>query len=312
MGVGTQAASHAEPVEGTPAESPGVGAPWGAPGATHRVTASGAAGFDRSGFDRDAAQRVLRRAVALAERDLLAAPADLVPEQALLEAAEELGMDPGAVRRAAAEERLGVLVAASSAMDRLAGPSQVSATRVVDLPADQVMAVADQWLRRNGTLRRRRLDADGLVGDYARRSDPLAGAQRALRSLSGREQLGRVRRVRVVAQPIEAGRSVVALVADLEGERTVAVAGGASAAGAGSAFSVVEAVSSSPWWWAGVPASVAAGLGVVRWRARSVPDVELALQGVLDRVVDQDPSPGRLSGVTDRLRSTWVGGRRTA
>ena len=264
---------------------------------------------DPAAFERDAAARVLRRAIELAEREQWATPADAVSEQALVEAAEELGVDPGVVRRAAAEERLGVLTGHSRALDRVAGPAVVSATRVVDQAAADLMDLVDQWLRRNGTLRRQRRDEAALVAEYSRRSDPLAGVQRAARVVRGQEHLGRVRRLRVVVQPVDEHRSVVALVADLELDRALAVTGGSSVAGVGSA---IAALSQVPWHWLGVPASVAAGAGVLRWRARGVPDVELALQGVLDRVVALDVPPSVLADVRERLLSTRSRPRRTA
>ena len=255
-------------------------------------------------FDRDGAQRVLRRAIELADREALSSAVDGISEQALVEAAEELGMDARSVRRAAAEERLGVLQGETRTIDRVAGPAVVSATRVVALPAADLFEIADQWLRRHGVVRRRRFDAASLVAEYTRRSDPVAGLQRTARTVRGHEHLGRVRRLRVVVQPVDPHRSVVALVADLELERTVAVAGGSTVAGAGSTVAVVEALSGAPWLWLGVPASLAAGVGVLRWRARGVPDVELALQGVLDRVAEVDGTgPGVLADVRDRLLS---------
>ena len=255
----------------------------------------------RRPFDRDAAERVLRRAIELAERDHLRDDLDGVSEQALVEAADELGVDVGAVRRAAAEERLGVLDHEHRLVDRIAGPATVSATRFVDGAADQVMGLVDAWLRRTGGLKRRRLDAHGLTADYVRRSDAVAGMQRTLRSVTGREDLGRVRRVRVVVQPVDATRCVVALVADLEVERTVAIVGGSSVAGVGSAVSVVQAVTTWPLWWAGVPASLAAGVGLLRLRVRSVPDTEVSLQGVLDRVSVAEEPVGVLGDVRERL-----------
>jgi hypothetical protein len=128
----------------------------------------------------------------------------------------------------------------------------------------------------------------------------------------GEEHLGRVRRLQVVVQAIDGQRSVVALVADLDLERTLAVTGGSSVAGVGSTVAAVEALSVTPWLWLGVPASVAAGVGVLRWRARSVPDVEAALQGVLDRVIALDTSPGVLADVRERLLAGLSRQRRTA
>ena len=63
----------------------------------------------------------------------LPAPADGISEQALVEAAEELGVDVAAVRRAAAEERLGVLLEARRRTDWIgwSDRQRSSATRVV-------------------------------------------------------------------------------------------------------------------------------------------------------------------------------------
>lgn len=262
-------------------------------------------------FDRDGAERVLRRAIELATREQAPQVADVVSEQALVEAAEELGVEVSAVRRAAAEERLGVLEGDPTLVDRVAGPASVGATRLVDGAAPAVLEQVDVWLRRSGTLRRRRLDPTRHLADYARRSDAVAGLQRTARSVAGRERLSRVRRLQVVVQPADDGRCVVALIADLEVERTVAVVGGSSVAGVGSSVSVIEATTATPWWWLGVPASLALGLGLLRARARAVPDVETELQGVLDRVVAGELPTGVLGEARARLMG-GLGRRRTA
>jgi hypothetical protein len=43
-----------------------------------------------------------------------------------------------------------------------------------------------------------------------------------------------------------------------------------------------------------------------------VPDVEVAMQGVLDRVLAADPATGVVADVRERLRSGLVRPRRTA
>jgi hypothetical protein len=70
-------------------------------------------------------------------------------------------------------------------------------------------------------------------------------------------------------------------------------------------------LSGTGWLWLGVPASVAAGAGLVRWRAHGVPDVESALQGVLDRVVALDVPAGVLTDVRERLLAGITRTRRT-
>ena len=260
-------------------------------------------GADDQEFDHDAAERVLRRAIDLAEEHRGAAGHGL-SESALIEAAEELGVDPAAVRLAAAEERVGMLTTHRRRTDRLVGPAVVSATRVIDLPSDQAMDVVDRWLRRVGSLRRqRRSDADGpgSIAIYTRRSDPAAGLQRTMRSVAGQEQLGRVGRLRVATHPMDDDRSLVVLSADLGVERTAVLAGGSTVAAVGSTASVVEMFLWTGWTWIGVPVSAALGLGVFRARVHGLPDVELSLDGVLDRIAAGDEPGGVLGEVRERL-----------
>jgi hypothetical protein len=265
-------------------------------------------------FDRDAAERVLRRAIELAD-DVSDRSEWGISEQALIEAADELGIDPAVVRRAATEERVGSLVEHHPRADRLVGPAVVGVSRILDVPGDEALARVDRWLRRHGALRRQRLDdgsGGGGVAHYTRRSDPAAGVQRALRSVAGHEDLGRVRRLAVTCAPIDAERSLVQLRADLTSERTIALAGGSSVAAVGSTVSIAQVFAGSPWLWLGVPASAALGVGVLRARAHGLPDIELALAGVLDRVAADDVATGRLDAVTDRLLTGFRRGRRSA
>ncbi len=255
---------------------------------------------------------MLHRAIELAE----AASSDTdhgISEQALAEAADELGVDPSAVRVAAAEERLGVLDAETGWRTRLAGPGLIATTRLVDAASAPTMERIDQWLRRNGTLRRRRLDTAGLVAEYTRRSDAAAGFQRAVRSVAGREHLGRIRRLRVVVRPVGEDRCVAALVADLEAEQSVALAGGSTIAGVGTTASAIEALGpAAAWWWLGVPVSAVAGLGMMRWRAHGLPDVRSELDGVLERILVEDAVPGVLGDVRERLLGGLTRPRRSA
>ena len=96
-------------------------------------------------------------------------------------------------------------------------------------------------------------------------------------------------------------RCVLALAADLELERTATIAAGSTIAGVGSTVSLVEALTAAPWWWVGVPVSLAGGVGVLRVRARTVGEVQLALDGVVGRVAAGDVPSGVISDVRARL-----------
>ena len=251
------------------------------------------------GFDREAAERVLRRAVELSDGAQDDPHGWGISERALVEAAEELGVASGSVLQAISEERLGVLDPPRRPADRLVGPAAVTAIRVVDGRPDELLDTLDAWLRHAGALRRQRRGEGEAY--YRRRSDAVAGVQRALRSLTGEEDLRRVDRLSVRVRPVDADRSVVALVADLRVERTIALAGGSSVAGLGSAASSVVALGGTQWLWLGVPASAAAGVGILAARAAHLPDVQVALDGVLDRLAAGDVPTRGLSDVRRRL-----------
>jgi hypothetical protein len=94
---------------------------------------------------------------------------------------------------------------------------------------------------------------------------------------------------------------MVVLMADLELERAMAVVSGTGVAGVGSAVAVVEALAWTPWLWLGVPASLAAGTGVLVARAHGLPDVETSMEGVLDKVAAGEVPASVLGGVTERV-----------
>jgi hypothetical protein len=128
-----------------------------------------------------------------------------------------------------------------------------------------------------------------------------------MRSVTGHEQLGRVGQLRVTAHPMDDDRSLVVLAADLGVERTAVLAGGSSVALVGSTASVAEMFLWTGWTWIGVPVSAALGLGIFRARAHALPDVELSLEGALDRIAAGDLPVGVLDDVRARLR-TGMGG----
>jgi hypothetical protein len=247
--------------------------------------------------DRDAAERILRRAVELDD-----APADHgrgISERALLEAAQELGIDAAEVQRAIAEEELGLLSRGSRPGDAFLGPDRFLAARVVDGEPAAVLDRVDAWLRRGGALRRVRRQ-DGWA-DYSRRKDPMAAVQRAARSVNGEERLAHVRRLRVVAAPAGEGRTLVGLVVDVSRSRDAAAAGGVTVAATGIMTAGAAAVTWVPWAWLGVPVAVAGGVGVMAARKGYVADVDDELEAVLDLVSGGDAPPSTFDGLASRL-----------
>ena len=254
-------------------------------------------------IDRDAAERVLRRAVELdddpGEGD------DTFDTDVLEAAAGDLGVPTTAVHRALAEEQAGLLAGDPGGLDRLAGPSAVSAARLVDGEPQEVMALVDAWLRRQWAFKR--LRATPTVAEYRRRTDVVATMQRSARSLTGKENADKVRSVRVITHAAAADRTIVAVVVDLQASRTFAEVGGTFVAGSGTLMSVVSALSWAPWAWLGVPASAAAGAGVLATRRAWTRGIDTEIEGLLDRVEAGEEPPTVISGLTERLMGSGRG-----
>ena len=209
--------------------------------------------------------------------------------RALIEAAEELGISPAQVRRAIAEEQLGLLAADHRFGDALVGPDRYAVARVLRGGSEEVLDRVDAWMRRGRSLRRIRRSDDWA--EYARRKDPVAAAQRAARTVSGQEQLARVRHLRVLVADAGAGRTLVGLVVDVSRSRTAAAAGGVTVAATGAATAGITAMAWLPWAWVGVPVAAAGGVGVMAARKGYVSDVDVELEAVLD-VIASGSTPG--------------------
>lgn len=251
-------------------------------------------------LERDAAERVLRRAVELVDAADAGSPHGGISVTALVEAADELGIDAAEVLRAVAEERLGLLDEQHSRSDRLLGPADVVATRILPLPPAQALDRMDAWLRRDA-LRRTRQQADWA--EYRRRSDPAGSVLRATRGVQGDRGLDRVRRVRVVVSDLEGGRTLVGLVVDAGVGRDAAAAAGVLAGSTGVATAAANvAVDVPAWTWVALPASVAAGVGAVAARRAWVGGTAEELEALLDRAAAGEPPPGVLRSLRLRRR----------
>ena len=246
-------------------------------------------------FDRDAAERVIRRAINLDDAAAPAAP-DRVSEMALSEAAEELGIDVTAVRRAAAEERLGMLRDKATVSDRLVGPSTLLAVHPFEAPATEAFAAVDGWLTGTGGFRRVRLAQHGEV--YHRRKDPMAKAQRAVRSVSGRESLeAGITEVVLIVEPLDRESSLVGFVVDRTlGQKATLVSSG-FIGGAGSLGSGLMALGPGPWpLWFGVPASALVATGIVAGRRAALRETDSNLNAILGSIARADGRSGRSAG----------------
>lgn len=205
---------------------------------------------------------------------------------ALEEAAREVGISEGAVRRAVTELRADVLPVATSGRVERHGPATVRAERLVTFPSGSVRDRLGKALRKE-TFRLRRTDPERAT--WERRSDTMAEIRRGL-DLSGRLKLGDARLVTVTAVAVPDGSgTLVCLEADIRRTRngvlttSTGVPAVLAATGAG-ALALIDPLFllSAPPLTAGAGyAGLRAGAGAARRRAERTTD---ALHRLLDHL----------------------------
>ncbi len=242
-------------------------------------------------LDHDTVGRVLRRASDLADggSDALPPPGG-VSEQALVEAAAEVGIPLVAVRRALAIERLDPLPR-QRAGDRIVGAAVVAVDAEVVGTATEVLARLDSWFVDGHHLHRHRLR--GGHGQWTKRRGLVGRTVRTVRGAIGEGQLGRMSRVDVSTGDTGIGTTVVRVEVDRSRDRRMATATGTAVAAMATAGTVALAAATAPMLLVAAPLGLAAGVRV----AASGRKKATAIAGEVDRVLDaveERVSPTRL------------------
>jgi hypothetical protein len=191
-----------------------------------------------SARDDEVLDRIIRRAQQL---DAGREPQGAIDDDALIAAAEEVGISAEAMRESMAIERIGPGPRRRRA-DKLVGPRRVVVERTVTRPADEVLDRLDEWLTSGHHLRRVERQGDG--GVWRKRSDAAASAQRAVKSLAGAASLGAVQIIEARIAPAGDAATLVRIEADRSGARSMTLGaaggiGGASVAGGAAAATMV-------------------------------------------------------------------------
>ncbi len=231
-------------------------------------------------LDQEALERVVRRA---AELDAQHGPSvEGVDADAVLAAAEEVGISPEAVRTSLALERLGPPLEPAR-LDRVVGAREVVAERTVSFDADDAFERLDHWLTKGHHLRREQ--RAGQSGQWRRRGDMAASVARGVKSMAGEAGLSTVRLITAQVSAIDEDRSIIRIVADRSTGRTLAIgtAGGLSALSVGGAIALATAV--PPLAVIGIPGLAAAGATTVGAK-RSSTKLERELVRLLDLIDD--------------------------
>ena len=206
--------------------------------------------------------------------------------------AEEVGLEGRYVRQALAEVRADALAPSRpedrSIATRVWGAAAVVESRVVPGDPEEVLHKLRKYLSDRESLRCVRDRPGQQVWEPA--SDLMSQLQRGL-DFSGRGyQMARAKTLTIQTQELEEGRTLISVIADLSNARTGHAAawyGSLGVFGLGSALGAILGEGASA---AIVVPSVAAGvaavgtLGTVKTLAKRRERIELAVQGLLDRL----------------------------
>jgi hypothetical protein len=263
-------------------------------------------------IDRAALERIIRRAAELqtAEREV----GDTLSSDELISVGREVGIPVRYLQQALLEERspLGS-PKPPGLMDRVAGPGQAMAQRVVPIEADRAEQALLRWMERNELLCVQRQQPGRITWE------PLGGFQAAIRrsaaALGAGKQpfmLSRAATVSATVLALESGYSHVTLLADARKVRNEYLAGGTTLAGAGAASTAAMIALGALLPVALIPLPLALGVGytVIRRIGPAVARMQLGLERALDSLesgADQalprpNDRPGLMGLLTDELR----------
>jgi len=246
-------------------------------------------------LDRTAIERVLARAAELQGAGAGADTSGQLSESQLIEIGREVGIAPTSINQALAEERSRITVVEEEGFfASVTGPAVATASRTVRGTAAAVLSSLDEWMQREECLRVQRKFPDRVT--WEPKSGFFDQVQRGL-NISGRGyHLTRTSQVGATVVPVDAGRVLVRLDADISESRAtrVRVAGAALVAGiiGSGAIAVLGAALVAPelaLWLSGaaaLPTLAGAGAGYQIGKAHRqlVLKVQLALEQTLDRL----------------------------
>ena len=234
-------------------------------------------------IDRAALERIIQRAAELqtAEREM----GDTLTSDELMALGREVGIPGQYLQQALLEERtrLGKIEAAGL-FERVTGPGQVAAQRVVRGDADSVEQALVRWIEKNELLCVQRQQTGRITWE------PISGIQAAFRrstaALGGKRpfMLSRAATVSATILALEPGYTHVELSADTRKVRNEYVGAGAALAGVGIAgtAALVALGALLPLALLPLPVALGVGYGVLRRFGPALARIQLGLERALD------------------------------
>jgi len=245
--------------------------------------------IDRATFD-----RVLQRAAELqaASKDI----GDGLSEEEILALGTEVGIPAQHLQQALLEERTKVTMPEANGMlDRLIGPADFVAQRVVQGSAEAVGTALTKWMERNEHMVVQRGNAGRITFEQ------MPGFARGLRRIGaafdgsrGRPYLDKAELVTAVITPLEAGFCHVTLGASLRRVRSGYIGGGTGLAITGAVMGGIISIAGAPIVVGAliVAGMGAGGIGVSRIFHRLAQRAQLGLERALDDLERRPPLPG--------------------
>ncbi len=246
-------------------------------------------------IDRAALERIIQRAAELQTSDRDIAD-ELTPDQ-VLALGREVGIPGRYLQQALLEERTRlVVVQPAGTWERIAGPGQVVAQRVVPGTVADVEAALMEWLEEKELFCVQRRQPGRITWE------PLGGLAATLRRStaalnrgSAAMMLGRADTIAATIVAFEPARSHVTLTAETRKARAEFVGGGAAVAGAGMlgtglmiALGALLPVALIP-----APVAIAVGYGVSRQYRSALARIQLGLERALDQLEHDAAHPAR-------------------
>jgi hypothetical protein len=251
--------------------------------------------------DRTALERIIRRAAELqtAEREI----GDTLTSDELISLGREVGIPVRYLQQALLEERTRLGSAgAPGIVERLAGPGEVAAQRVVSLDPDQAEHELIRWMEQNELFCIQRQQSGRITWE------PLSGFQAAIRRSAaalgaGKRpfMLSRAATVTASVLPLESGYSHVTLLANTRNVRNEYLASSGALSGAGAATTGLMVALGALLPVALLPLPIAMGLGytVLRRYRPAVERIHLGLERALDAL--ESRAGGRHPPLADRV-----------
>lgn len=245
-------------------------------------------------IDRAALERIIQRAAELqtAERDM----GDSLTPDELIALGREVGIPGRYLQQALLEERTRLVkVGPAGLFERVTGPGQISAQRVVRGDPEVVENALVQWIEKNELLCVQRQQAGRITWE------PIGGIQAAFRRStaaigSGKRpfMLSRAATVSATIVPLEPGYSHVSLSADTRKVRGEYVGASAALAGVGvaGAAAMVALGALLPVALLPLPLAFGVGYGVLRRYGPAIARIQLGLERALDFLEQGAATPG--------------------